>query len=758
MPQPHAPTQATKPSRRSNFPLLKFCLWLGLMTVVWSVSCGETSPEQRTREVIDSAREKYEEQVDAIKDLQPFERREVETPLRLTVVNMSGPSCGLRPDNEVVCWGDESNWKGFTGKFTAISGGFIHICGLRENQTIECAGSNTSFGEEVGQARPPAGEFKDLSAGAFHNCAISLDDSLVCWGRNDSGQSTAPDGKYRTVAAGLHHTCAISMNDSVECWGKSREGFLLSPSGEFVQIDADSFHTCGLRRDDSIVCWGDNEDGATSAPGGEFSSVSVGGGFSCGIHKNDALNCWGINTGGDEFNEAPSGKFGTVSLSAGNSCGIKTDGNLLCWGNMGEESVPPFEAETSRQIATAATPTPSSTVAPTPTLIPPTAAVSAAVALPAATVATATSPAPTSTPIATATPEPTSTLIATAAPASTSTPAATAAPAPTSTPVATATPAPTSTPVATATPAPTSTPVATATPAPTSTPVATATPAPTSTPAPRPDRELLLRELASVWGKAFPQGDWATVHAIFSSEFQNKCPMPEYAEFMDYIVENDPNAIPSGATYILEDVVIEGNFAWVHSHFVKDDRIIYHDEDQRLANEPAEWEWTGQRWDEVLSPEFLSEERPCDLDSYRGLELSLPYKSGSTMRGSDGTEIKVVGINEDAWEVVRRENQFNDPPTAGNRYYIVRVEVENVAGAGAVTVTSGDIELIGSNRLVYQTYRHYCGVIPDELFGTIYPGGKVEGNACFQVGANETGFVLIHNPAFSGDVRFLALE
>ena len=712
MPQPHAPTQAAKPSRRANFPLLNFCLWLGLLTVVWSVACGETSPEQRTREAIDSAREKYDEQVDAIKDKQPLERREVETPLRLKVVNMSGPSCGLRPDNEVVCWGDESNWKGFTGNFTAISGGFIHICGLRENETIECAGSNTSFGEEVGQARPPAGEFKDLSAGAFHNCAISLDDSLVCWGRNDSGQSTPPDGKYRAVAAGLHHTCAISMKDSVECWGKSREGFLLSPSGEFVQIDADSFHTCGLRRDDSIVCWGDNEDGATSAPGGEFTSVSVGGGFSCGIHKNGDLNCWGNSTGGDEFNEAPSGKFGTVSLSAGNSCGIKTDGNLLCWGNLREESVPPFEAETSRQIATAATPSPSSTAAPTPTLIPPTATVSPAVALPAATAAPAARPAPTITPIAMATT------------------------------------------------APTSTPIATATPAPTSTPAATATPAPTSTPAPtpRPDRESLLRELASAWGKAFPQGDWATVHAIFSSEFQNKCPMPEYAEFMDYIVENDPNAIPSGATYILEDVVIEGKFAWVHSHFVKDDLTIYHDEDQRLANEPAEWEWTGQRWNEVLSPEFLSEERPCDLDSYRGLELSLPYKSGSTMRGSDGTEIKVVEINEDAWEVVRRENQFNDPPTAGNRYYIVRVVVENVAGAGAVTVTSGDIELIGSNRLVYQTYRHYCGVIPDELFGTIYPGGKVEGNACFQVGANETGFVLIHNPGFSGDVRFLALE
>ena len=128
------------------------------------------------------------------------------------------------------------------------------------------------------------------------------------------------------------------------------------------------------------------------------------------------------------------------------------------------------------------------------------------------------------------------------------------------------------------------------------------------------------------------------------------------------------------------------------------------------------------------------------------------------MRGSDGTDIVVIGINRDAWEVVLRENQFNDPPAEGNRFYMVRVEVENAAGAGALTVTEADFELIGSNRLVYQTYRHSCGVIPDELWGTIYPGGKVQGNVCFQVGASEGGVVLIHNPGFSGDNRFLSLD
>lgn len=129
------------------------------------------------------------------------------------------------------------------------------------------------------------------------------------------------------------------------------------------------------------------------------------------------------------------------------------------------------------------------------------------------------------------------------------------------------------------------------------------------------------------------------------------------------------------------------------------------------------------------------------------------------MRGSDGTDIVVTGINSDAWAVVQRENRFNDPPAPGKRFYIVRVEVTNVAGSDALNVTDADFELIGDDRVVYQTFRHSCGVIPDKLRGQIYPGGTIQGNLCFEVGADEGGFVLIHSPGFfSSDPRFLSIE
>ena len=118
----------------------------------------------------------------------------------------------------------------------------------------------------------------------------------------------------------------------------------------------------------------------------------------------------------------------------------------------------------------------------------------------------------------------------------------------------------------------------------------------------------------------------------------------------------------------------------------------------------------------------------------------------------------VTGINGDAWLVVQRENQFNDPPGPGNRFYMVTVEVSNVSAPGGLNVSQFDFELIGDNRVVYKSYQHYCGVIPEELQAEIYPGGKGRGNACFEVGANEGGFLLIHNPGFFGEKRFLSLE
>ena len=148
---------------------------------------------------------------------------------------------------------------------------------------------------------------------------------------------------------------------------------------------------------------------------------------------------------------------------------------------------------------------------------------------------------------------------------------------------------------------------------------------------------------------------------------------------------------------------------------------------------------------------------PASLALPAGMTLDNPVAAGEVLQGSDGTEIVVTGIVENAWDLVRAENQFNDPPKEGNRFYMVSVAVNYVSGADSLNVAGSDYSLIGDNRVVYTPFEDSCGVIPDELNGELFPGGQTEGNVCFQIETGDANFVLIHEPfySFGGERRFV---
>ena len=186
MPQPVPPSQSSKASLRLISALFGAPQLLGLLALLAIVACSEPSPEQATKiaqeEQIDAAKEAYDDQIEGLGEGGVLQRAEVESPL--TLVSVNAGICGLRPNREVVCWGSEDAYAGFSGTFLSISYGGRHVCGVRENGAIECAGSNMSFGGvDTGQARPPGGSFKSVSAGRSHTCAISSDDSIICWGK-----------------------------------------------------------------------------------------------------------------------------------------------------------------------------------------------------------------------------------------------------------------------------------------------------------------------------------------------------------------------------------------------------------------------------------------------------------------------------------------------------------------------------------------------------------------------------------------------
>lgn len=294
---------------------------------------------------------------------------------------------------------------------------------------------------------------------------------------------------------------------------------------------------------------------------------------------------------------------------------------------------------------------------------------------------------------------------------------------------------------------------------PTSTPVLTqptATPEPTLTSVPAQtsqdtEREDALREAAITYGDAYGMRDWSTVHSYKSDYFQTKCPLADFAEFATFINDNDPSGVPMGATYVLEGVRVEGNYGWVDGHYEKDGFSIYQDVNQNQPDEPAEVAWVDGKWVDIDDPEFLSQEAPCDIEQFRGRLVDLPLAVGDPLETLYG-RLTVTGVINDAYQAVMRENEYNDPPPPGHRFYMVSLEVEYFASAtGPINISQFNFGLIGDARKLYSPFDKDCGMIPDPLNAELYPGGTDSGNICFVVSNNDGGFILVF--PVSGEVE-----
>ncbi|WP_455202508.1 RCC1 domain-containing protein, partial [Kaarinaea lacus] len=179
-------------------------------------------------------------------------------------------------------------WKSLT------SGGW-HNCGIAMDDRIYCWGWNAAgqlgVGDETERLVPTLisdnSTWKKVRANWSHTCAIKSDDSLWCWGYNTSGQlgngefgdtaqqntpvPIASGTSFKDVSLGAWHTCAITINNEKLCWGYNSDGQLAT--GNFdahhlphsvlqdfnpidIQLGADV--SCLLNDDSSVWCWGAN--------------------------------------------------------------------------------------------------------------------------------------------------------------------------------------------------------------------------------------------------------------------------------------------------------------------------------------------------------------------------------------------------------------------------------------------------------------------------------------------------------------------
>jgi len=322
-------------------------------------------------------------------------------------------TCALTTSGGVKCWGapypgqlgdgttDDKNtpvdMSGLSSDIIAISTGEDHTCVLTTGGGVKCWGAN-----HRGQLGAGTTDNKNtpvdvsglssgiiaISAGPVHTCALTISNSVKCWGFNDTGQlgngitgnKITPidvSGFSRDIitvsaSAGEDHTCALTQSGGVKCWGLNNDGQLgdgttddkntpvdvSSLSSGITAVSVGGYHTCALTTSGGVKCWGENENGqlgngATGSKGTPVDvsgltsgviAISAGHDHTCALTVSGGVKCWGWNYEGELGDGTINEKnmpidvnglsSGIIAISAGlsHSCALATGGWVKCWG------------------------------------------------------------------------------------------------------------------------------------------------------------------------------------------------------------------------------------------------------------------------------------------------------------------------------------------------------------------------------------------------------------------------------------------
>jgi len=289
----------------------------------------------------------------------------------------------------------------------AVSAGAWHSCAILTSGSVKCWGMNRygELGDGNGgypgahSAVPVAvlglSNATAVSTGS-NSCVITSAGAIKCWGPNDSelqlgfGNTSVGSPTPVTIAnlenavaieAAARHNCVLTNDGIVKCWGSADHDQLGNGSGtstgidggrgsitpevvtdlgsSAVSISAGWSHTCALLDTGAVKCWGNNDYGMLSGTSQSWSSaipltvtgvsnvasVSAGGDHSCARLNTGSVQCWGSNGFGQLGNGTTArrsegvvtviGLTDAISVSAGSShtCAIRTSGAVQCWGN-----------------------------------------------------------------------------------------------------------------------------------------------------------------------------------------------------------------------------------------------------------------------------------------------------------------------------------------------------------------------------------------------------------------------------------------
>lgn len=305
-------------------------------------------------------------------------------------------SCVLDITGVIRCWGDDAN--GALGRTPEKCGDALVDIADGE----QCDAGDTANGDtcdslcQIGAGPPPPSptptaldgtrRYRELFTDRWTSCAIALDGTLWCWGRNGARQlgvgdnrdrgrpeqvkivapQTGADDQWKKVAVGSDHTCALRTDDSLWCWGADAYGQipigsspyvrerpnLVTDGSKWLDIDSGNDYSCGIQTDHTLWCWGLNDmyqlglgnmmnrDVPTQIPG-NYIDVGVGPSSACALNDGGGAFCWGGNlfgeTGGTPGTptQIPTPLGGTwidIEGGAGFTCLMSATQDVYCLG------------------------------------------------------------------------------------------------------------------------------------------------------------------------------------------------------------------------------------------------------------------------------------------------------------------------------------------------------------------------------------------------------------------------------------------
>jgi alpha-tubulin suppressor-like RCC1 family protein len=280
-------------------------------------------------------------------------------------------------------------------RFTAYSN--TTVCAWTATGVAYCWGSNASGQLGLGTAidfltaptrlpsMPGPGAIDEIAAGDTHLCVLRRDGGVACAGNSTGGllgrstvlsvatPTTVPLGAVSELALGSAFGCTRDGAGATSCWGSNLHGTLGDGTGQSrfepvsvrgltaTQLAASFWSACALVSGRAPVCWGRNQSGQlgdgtrvtraapvpVNTPHTDWTRIRPSAAFSCGLRSTGEVLCWGANALGqladgtivDHYTPDPvlGLPAGVVDIAVGDThaCAPTDAGGMFCWGSNG---------------------------------------------------------------------------------------------------------------------------------------------------------------------------------------------------------------------------------------------------------------------------------------------------------------------------------------------------------------------------------------------------------------------------------------